>query len=393
MLDHDVVVVGAGPSGLHTARRLAERGLDVLVLEKKNRVGEAVNCTGLIGTEVFDEFGLSSDSVLRRIQDVKLVSPGGTAVDYHHPSCFAHVVDRDRFDQGLGEQACAAGGRIRTGVGVRDVLRSKDRVEVQATTGDEEPFVVTARAVVIATGILQDLSRKLDLGRPAKHLYGVQVEAETDAEEPLTIFAGTAFAPGGFAWAVPSRSGRAKFGLITDRDVRRGFEAFRQKYIQNRPVRFEERSVAYKPIAQGLTSRTFGPRVLAVGEAAGQVKTTTGGGVAFGLRCAEIAADVLAAQVHKGSTMETGLAEYERLWKREFRAEILLGYYARRIWARLNDAHIERVFQFVRSDGVIPIIREKGNFDRHGELILALLRRFNLFGILDGITLRLSRLN
>ena len=140
-------------------------------------------------------------------------------------------------------------------------------------------------------------------------------------------------------------------------------------------------------------SRTFAPRVLAVGEAAGQVKTTTGGGVAFGLRCAEIAADVLAAQIGKDSTLETGLAEYEKLWKRELRTEILLGYYARRIWARLNDAHIERVFQFVRSDGVIPIIREKGNFDRHGELILALLRRFNLFGILDGITLRLSRLN
>ncbi len=392
-MDYDVAVIGAGPSGLHTARRLAERGFDVLVLEKKSRVGEAVNCTGLIGTEVFDEFGLSTDSVLRRVQDVKLVSPGGISLDYHHPSCFAHVVDRDRFDQEIGEQARAAGVKIRTGAAVQDVVRSKDHVEVRAVTAVDEPAAFTARAVVIATGIQQDLSRKLDLGRPAKHLHGVQVEAEVEAEEPLTIFAGRSFAPGGFAWAVPSQPGRAKYGLITERDARQGFKAFRRMYLKDKPVHFEERSVAYKPIAQGLMSHTFGSRVLAVGEAAGQVKTTTGGGVAFGLRCAEIAADVLAAQLGKGSTMETGLAEYERLWKRELRTEILLGYYARRIWARLNDAHIERVFQFVRSDGVIPIIREKGNFDRHGELILALLRRFNLFGILDGITLRLSRLN
>ena len=393
MNKYDVVVIGAGPSGLHTARRLAEKGLDVLILEKKSRVGEAVNCAGLIGTEVFDEFGLAKDSILRSVQDVKLVSPEGSSIEYNHPSCFACVVDRDLFDRGIGEKALAAGARIEAGTTVVDVRPGVDRVEILAKKNGNDSVSVSARVAVLATGIQQELSRKLGLGSPKHYLHGAQVEVEAGDEGVPTIFAGTDIAAGGFAWAVPSRPGMVKYGLVTEGDAKTCFHAFAEKHLGRESGRLEGQKIHFKPIAQGLTSRTFGRRVLAVGEAAGQVKTTTGGGVAFGLRCAEIAADVIARKLDRGELADSSLAEYEKLWKRELRTEILLGFYARRIWSRMSDTHIERVFQFARMDGVIPIIREKGEFDRHGELILALLRRFSLFGILDGISSKIPRLN
>jgi len=393
MPDHDVVVIGAGPSGLHTARRLAEKGLDVLVLEKKSRVGEAVNCTGLLGTHVFSEFGLGEQSILRRVQAVKLVSPEGSSIEYNHPSCFAYVVDRDLFDRGIGEMARAAGARIETGISVFDVRPKGDGVDVLANKNGKDAVSVSARVAVLATGIQQELSRKLGLGSPKHHLHGAQVEVEVEDEGVPTIFAGTDIAAGGFAWAVPSRPGMVKYGLVTEGDAKTCFQAFAEKHLGRESGRLEGRKIQFKAIAQGLTSRTFGRRVLAVGEAAGQVKTTTGGGVAFGLRCAEIAADVTARKLGRGTLADSSLAEYEKLWKKELRTEILLGFYARRIWSRMNDAHIERVFQFARMDGVIPIIRAKGEFDRHGELILALLRRFSLFGILDGVSSKIPRLH
>ena len=393
MPDYEAIIIGAGPSGLHTARRLAERGLDVLVLEKKSRVGEAVNCTGLIGTEVFPEFGLSPDSILRNVQDVRLVSPGSSTIDYRHPSCFAYVVDRDLFDRGIGDKARAAGAVIETGSAVVDVRQNDDCVEVWSRAAGQEPVKSTARVAVLATGVHQDLGRKLGIGCSKQYLHGAQLEVESENEDLPTIFAGNDFAAGGFAWAVPSRPGMIKYGLITEGDAKASFQAFAEKHLNRGSDRYGGRKVQFKAIAQGLTSRTFGRRVLAVGEAAGPVKTTTGGGVAFGLRCAEIAADVVARQLRQGNLSDSSLAEYEKLWKKELRAEILLGFYARKIWARMNDAHIERVFQFARMDGVIPIIRDKGEFDRHGALILALLRRFSLFGILDGISSKMPRLN
>jgi len=393
MTEHDVLIIGAGPSGLETARRLSERGLSVLVLEKKDRVGESVNCTGLIGAEIFDKFGLDLGSILRRVQDVRLVSPKGTSLEYKHSSCFAYVVDRDRFDRSIAEAASAAGAEIRTGAEVTNISWTRSAVEARVATAGRDDYMTTARLAVIATGVHQDLNRKAGLGSPRHFLHGAQMEAEAGDVVVPTIFAGNAIAPGGFAWAVPSRQGMAKYGLVTDGDARAGFEVFRKKYLDGKVEGSDENKVHVKAIAQGLISRTYGRRVLAVGEAAGQVKTTTGGGVAFGLLCADIAADVIARAFGAGRFTDSALADYEKLWKGELRTEILLGSYARRIWARLSDARIEKVFQFARMDGVIPLIREKAEFDHHGELILALLRRFSLFGILDGVAHKIPHFN
>ena len=81
----DVIVVGAGPSGLRTAARLAGAGLDVRVLEKKANVGAGVVCTGIVGREVFDDFGLDRGTVVEEMRTVRLVSPFATELVYTHP--------------------------------------------------------------------------------------------------------------------------------------------------------------------------------------------------------------------------------------------------------------------------------------------------------------------
>ncbi|MGZ4886536.1 MAG: FAD-dependent monooxygenase, partial [Candidatus Aminicenantales bacterium] len=91
----DVLVIGGGPSGLRVAGRLAARGLDVRVLEKKAAVGRNVVCTGIIGKDVFARFGLDPCSIIQEIRDVRLVSPFGTSLTYSHPRPFACVVDRE----------------------------------------------------------------------------------------------------------------------------------------------------------------------------------------------------------------------------------------------------------------------------------------------------------
>ncbi|MBM3296757.1 MAG: NAD(P)/FAD-dependent oxidoreductase [Candidatus Aminicenantes bacterium] len=383
---YDVIIAGAGPSGLHAARRLAEKGHEVLVLEKKAEVGRSVNCAGIISRETFERFTIPDDSRQRDIQDVRLVSPSGVSMVYRHPRPFACIVDRERFDRDMARAAEAAGAEIRTGCLVEDVVPVESGVSVK-TGMDEggEAGHFRARAAVLATGVHWDLSRKLGLGVPRGRLVGAQVEIEAPEIELPTMFAGTDIAAGGFAWAVPTAPGRAKFGLITESDPRGCFHVFADKHLGGLAGSGLNGDVQYKIIAQGPALRTCSGAVITLGEAAGQVKTTTGGGVSYGLHCAEIAASVIDERLRGDGGDKIDLQEYDRAWRKVLQREIQLGLFARKIWSRLSDTHIESAFRVAQEDGLIPLVQDHGDFDWHSGLITAFLRQASLAKILAGV--------
>jgi digeranylgeranylglycerophospholipid reductase len=154
-----------------------------------------------------------------------------------------------------------------------------------------------------------------------------------------------------------------------------------------------ETRIRTKPVAQGLLSGTFGERVLAVGEAAGQTKTTTGGGISYGLACADLAAAVVRACFDRSSFAAADLAGYESLWKGLLRKEIVVGHLTRRMCARLSDGRVETLFQLARTDGIVPIIREKADFDWHSGLIFALLHRLSFMKFFRDVKDRLGPIN
>jgi len=92
----DLIVIGGGPSGLNATRKLAEKGLDVVVLERKSEIGIHSICTGIVGKKVFKEFDLSKESILKDIKKVNMIFPYSTQVTYQHPMVFANVADREK---------------------------------------------------------------------------------------------------------------------------------------------------------------------------------------------------------------------------------------------------------------------------------------------------------
>jgi geranylgeranyl reductase family protein len=372
----DVIVVGAGPSGLRTAARLAGAGLDVRVLERKPSVGAGVVCTGIVGLEAFDALGLDRDAVVGEMQTVRLVSPFATELVYTHPRPFARVVDRERFDGRLAGAAAAAGATIACGARVDDVSVGPDGVEAVVRDGEGRAERLRAGLAVLATGVDGALQRKLGLSAPREFLMGAQAEGACPGDGVTSLFFGRDVAPGAFAWSVPAGPGRVRVGLLTSQDARVRLGGFLERGPGLDGLR-DLGPVRTRPVAQGLLDRTFGERVLAVGEAAGQTKTTTGGGLSYGLLCADLAAEAVVDAFDRSSFGPDALAGYERRWKELLRKEILVGRRARKLCARLSDRRVESLFQLARTDGIVPIIRDKADFDRHSGLLLALLERLS----------------
>jgi digeranylgeranylglycerophospholipid reductase len=371
----DVIVVGGGPSGLNSASLLAEKGFDVLLLERKKAIGHKIICSGIVGREAFGRFDLPSSPTMSEIKEVRMISPYGTQLLYRHSGAFAYVVDRNLFDRKLADRVKANGGRIECGYQVNDIQLQNGRIDVfgEGQGGEKRDF--SGRLVIVATGVNQYLNKKVGLGSARDLLNGVQADVEVEDSGITTILFGNSVAPAGFAWAVPAGKTRIKVGLLTKGDPRVYFERLLEKIFPDLAIKINKDQIKFKSIVQGFQAKTYNDRILAVGEAAGQVKTTTGGGIYYGLLCSQLAVETILKNSAKMAFAAEHLAEYERLWKKAILKEIVVGYYTRKICAQLNDSQIEKLFLLAKNNGIFPYIRENGNFDFHGDLILDLARK------------------
>ena len=112
-----------------------------------------------------------------------------------------------------------------------------------------------------------------------------------------------------------------------------------------------------------------------VGDAAGQVKPTTGGGIYYGLLCADIAANNLHRALDADDLSARNLASYEREWKKKLGRELKICYWARKFYEHLSDRQVDRVFDIIKSNGLDEALLKTDDlsFDWHGEVILRLL--------------------
>lgn len=386
MPQHDVVVIGGGPSGLYAARLLAEQGLDVVVLEKKSNFGDNAICTGIIGRETFAEFDLSAGSVTGNIQSVRMVSPSGQAIVYTHPTPFAAIVDRRSFDRDMARKALIAGVDIEMGVVARHLEIGADKVTILSEGQNKNPRRWTARLAVLATGNEKRLHEQAGLLPPRKSVFGTQAEVSVAAQVETSIYVGKSIAPGGFGWIVPAGPGRAKVGLLTNHDPRPAFGRFFNAISRAVGSAALPGQLGIKPIVQGMASRTVADRALALGEAAGQVKTTTGGGIYYGLLGARLAAETILRAYASGDFRAGALGEYERRWKSALRMEIAVGFWARKIYAWLSEAQVESLFGLAQTDGIIPLIQKEGKFDWQSGLIIDLIRKTSVFDFFKGLS-------
>src|SRR6185436_16292884 len=140
----DVLIVGGGPGGLFLAARLARQGVRTLLCEEHTRIGDPVHCTGVLSAESSGEFDLPL-ATLNELTTVRLVSPGGIAIEHSTPSPLAIVIDRPAFDRALADRAVLAGAELRCGSRVSAL--EVDGAGVHAIVGQD---IVHARLAVLA---------------------------------------------------------------------------------------------------------------------------------------------------------------------------------------------------------------------------------------------------
>ena len=371
---YDAVIIGGGPVGSYVAYKLARVGYGVVVLEQKERLGGKVCCTGIIGRECVSSFAVDGSVILRQANSARLFPPSGRWLRLWRQETQACIIDRAAFDVAIGSQAQDAGAEYVLNRLVGDIEVRDDRVRIEAVRQGEK-LNFEARLVIIATGFGSTLAERLGLGKVSDFVIGAQAEVKTIGVDEVEVYFGQEIAPGFFAWLVPTSPQTARVGLLSRRGPGLYLKRLILSLMAQGKIASAEAELSYGGIPLKPLARTHSERLVVVGDAAGQVKPTTGGGIYYGLLCADIAANNLHRALESDDLSARGLASYEREWRRKLGRELKIGYWARKFYERLSDQQIDRIFDIIKSNGIDEALLEAKDlsFDWHGEAVLRLI--------------------
>ena len=371
---NDILIIGGGHVGLYSAYRLAQQGFQVLLLDQKKSIGERIVCTGIIGEEAFKKFDLPLDTVLGTIRQVRFHSPAGAHFDYLPPEPLARVVDRPRFNRYFAEKALASGAEIRTASRVEGIRIRKEGITVRVSSAEGPETSFEAKILILATGVNYKLFEWVDLPVPGNFLYGAQIHIPIEGESWTAVYSGREVAPGAFAWSVPVDTGVARVGLLSEKNpafyLKRLLDRLRPGWRDD----FKESDFDLRPVMQNPLERSFSDRVLVVGEAAGQIKTTTGGGIYYGLLGADFAVETIQEAFRKNRFSANVLSAYDRRWKKAIGEELKFGYYFRKLFSKLTDEQIEELFDRMIQEEILNLAHREAEFDWHKSLILSIFK-------------------
>ena len=367
---YDVIVIGAGPAGNMAALKLSGMGYRVAVLDWRQNIGDKL-CTGIVGTECARRFPPDEAHIYQRAEAATVVSPAGKRYRIVREEPQAYIIDRVAYVGSLAQRATEAGAEYALGPRVTKIEFSGQKATVLTRSGaGQERY--RAHMVIIASGFGSPLLGMVGLrnGGAGGHMVGTQAEVAVNELEETEVYLGEEVAPGSFGWLVPLTDSRALMGIVSrwklNGDMDRFYSTLKMKGKVREVIKEPRRwGIPLKPLR-----KTYGDRVLVVGDAAGLVKPTTGGGIYYSLLSGEIAADSAGEALAAGDFSARRLEGYQKRWKAVFGRELRTGYYARMLYEALGDRQIERLLGLFYEVQDELIDSREFSFDWHSKVIM-----------------------
>ena len=378
----DVVVVGAGPIGTAAARHLAAAGFSVLVVEEHPTIGEPVQCAGLFTPRVFDLVPAEASRLQRnRIRRAHVYSPSGARLELEHAEVHAIATDRGGFDRLMAGLAESAGAELQTGTKCVGLERDANGAALRLRSAAGER-TERARLVIGADGAQSRVAKWAGLFEPRQFvsLHGAEMSGLSELDpEGVEMWLGRDVAPGFFGYIVPTGadSGKVEVGVWNaPRPARTYFERLARHPVAARHLGDAKiQYVVSAVIPVGPARRSVADRVALVGDAAGQAKPTSGGGVYTGLRCVEHLAPVAIRALETGDCSARALQPYHDAWRGDIGRELWLGTKLRHAFLSLSDRDMDELWRVLGRDEVLAILNRHGDIDYPSRVAFALLRR------------------
>jgi digeranylgeranylglycerophospholipid reductase len=380
MNKYDIAVVGGGPAGCFVAEQLASKGRNIAVFEEHKTIGEPLHCAGLVTQRVFDICKCPQTKIVQnKIYGAVIHSPSGTTLTIGGEKIHALVINRQKFDETIAQKAQKAGADLLVEHKVISVKKQENHMTLTIQQ-NQQTRTVRCNILIGADGPHSNIRKILGFPHPIEMLQGIGAELTDTALDPrfVHIFVGRNIAPGFFAWIIPTNNlgTTARIGLCIGNQ-------------HDHPLQHYFTTLLEQPVLQGTTvmrrfggtiplgplKKTVDDHVMLIGDAAAQVKPTSGGGIYPGLLCAAQCVIVAEEALQKQQFDGQFLKHYHTKWTKEIGRELSLGMRFRKIFTSLTDEQLNKYLEKLNNKKTIDIINTHGDIDYPSRLALPLLKK------------------
>lgn len=354
---YDVVIAGGSIAGLLCAREVANNGHSVIVIEEDSEIGTPEHCGGLVSISGLENLGVipQRKTFEHIIDSAEIFAPGGKSFEINSAKQKVAAIRRRELDKQIAHQAQKNGAEIRVRTSFNEAVGDK----VKTSEGN-----IKCKIVVDARGV-SSLIHKDRFGILSSAQY--EVYSDWIKKGKVEVYFDQEKYPGFFAWIIPSAEGMGKVGVAG-----KGINASQaiEKFLSARGNYSVIRKI-FAPIwVKGPIEQFVSNKIVTIGDAAGQSKPTTAGGI-YSCGMGGILSGRAISKFLDSEKLSV-LEEYQKNWKEKFGKEFEKQLLARKILERIDNKTIDKLFETITPE-IVKDISEKDDFDFHTGSLVKLL--------------------
>ena len=360
----DVIVIGCGPAGAQAAKNISEKGKSVLVLDHRKEIGNKL-CTGIVGSELINHYPKAKNFIYYEANSAKIFNDSNHIIDVKKNETQALVIDRIKFIQSIIQEAVDYGSILKKERLVTSVKIDEEGAHIKSRfNGKEENYF--SKLLIVASGFNSKIAKSLGFDLSNNYIYGYQTKINNLNLKEVNVFTGGSLPKGHFGWLVPTSKNKGLCGILGKSKLKNNGKDFLEEMQSKYNFNVEEKTKVWGIPIQPI-KKNYSERCLLIGDVAGQVKPTTGGGIYYAMKSSDIASEIVIDALNNNNFSEKKLSIYSKKWNQIFKNELRIGLFARQFYESLNNNDIVKILNHVKDS---ELISSDINFDWHSRIIM-----------------------
>ena len=397
--DYDVTIIGAGPIGSTLAYELAKEDINVCLIDKKKVIGLPLQCAGIINKRVLDVNQFPDELILNKAKGAVLHSKNHS-LTVSKEEDQAIIIDRVALDQFLYNRAIENGVDSYLSSKVLAIDDLEGKVSFQNESAEKS---IKSKIIVGADGPLSIVSSAFgnDFDYYCASQYLVKIEEDNNQMSFVDLYAYGDLFPG-FIWQIPVSKNIFRIGLFSNYDYKRQNEIlndFLMNEFQYENYEIIEKYKGKIPI-YNKENKLFKNRALIIGDAASQVKPTTGGGLLIGFEAVGMAKKAIVNALNSedfnslnleketyddNKILQDCLKSYQEDFEERFIKEFSYQFKVQKTLCTLSDDDLDYFFEKLKEKEADKLISEYGDMDNQSILVKEFLKRGLVLTLLPAI--------